>query len=125
MVAHRTLVIGMFVQDSDADIALNNLAEADFASKDISIAAAVPARAAALSNSPGLWATLTPDQISARLQTLGLARPDAAAYAAAVSSGGMFIAISASGTSAAAAQEMLSDQHATLVRTVALAVSAR
>ncbi|HLZ71862.1 MAG TPA: hypothetical protein VKV26_18315 [Dehalococcoidia bacterium] len=112
------LVIGLLPNDSDADIALNNLAEADFASRQISVLTSDPLRTAALTDTPGDWGQLTPAAAVERMRTLGVADADRQTVTTGLSNGGVLIVIRAANASTTAAQEMLADQKATLVRAV-------
>src|ERR1700736_6662807 len=107
MPVRQALVIGLFNHDTDADGALNNLAEADIPANSISIATNDYARAAALTSTPGPWATLSPDQVAARLQSIGVALHDAASYAVGIRAGSVFIAVRTAATTSAAVQELL------------------
>ncbi len=109
-------VIGLFARDMDADIALNNLTEADFAAETISVLTADPTRTSALTDVPGPLAAVPLDQLPATLTALGLAAGEADAYGARVAAGAVFLAIAAPAGAEAAATAMLTDQHAAAVR---------
>ncbi|HZQ36220.1 MAG TPA: hypothetical protein VFD32_09825 [Dehalococcoidia bacterium] len=111
-------VIGLLPNDSDAEIALNNLAEADFAARQISVLTTDPLRTAALTDTPGSWGQQTPDAAVERMRSLGVAEADRAAFRSGLDGGGVLIVIRTRRDTAAAAEEMLRDQQASLVRSV-------
>lgn len=112
------LVIGLLPGDSDAEIALNNLAEADFAARQVSVLTGDPLRTAALTDTPGEWGQQTPNAAIERMRALGVAEADREAFHTGLDAGGVLIVVRTSRDTAAAAGELLSDQKATLVRTV-------
>ncbi|HEY7293422.1 MAG TPA: hypothetical protein VH916_00215 [Dehalococcoidia bacterium] len=112
------IVIGLLPSDSDADIALNNLAEADFAARNISVLTGDPRRTAALTDTPGEWGSLTPSLALDRMRMLGVADADCKAFGSGLAAGGVLIVIRTTRDAARAAEETLLDQKATLVRAV-------
>jgi hypothetical protein len=112
------LVIGLLPNDSDAEIALNNLAEADYATRQISVLTTDPLRTAALTDTPGEWGQQTPDAAIERMRPLGVTEADREAFRTGLSGGGVLIVVRTSRDTAAAAAELLRDQKASLVRTV-------
>lgn len=111
-------VIGLLPTDSDAEIELNNLAEADFATRQISVLTTDPLRTAALTDTPGSWGQLTPDAAIERMRSLGVADADCEAFRTGLNGGGVLIVIRTQRNTTAAAEEMLRDQKASLVRSV-------
>jgi len=112
------IVIGLFASDSDADIALNNLAEAEFAASSISVLTSDRARTAALTDAKGPWSALSLPELATRLQALGVATADWMVYQDQIAGGACCIAVHTSDHAAAAAAEILVDQHAEQVRTL-------
>lgn len=116
----RTLVIGLLPTDSDAEIALNNLAEAEFKPSSISVATSDPRRTAALTDTPGALGKLAPDQAAARLQALGAAAEDCQRWQAGLAGGGVLVTVVTPPDAAAAAEEILANQKATQTRALRL-----
>ncbi|GEM_PF-1844399 len=114
--ADTMIVIGLLPNDGDADIALNNLAEADFSPQQISVLTTDPLRTAALTDTPGDWGRQTPDAALERMRVLGVTDADRETYRSGLAAGGVLIVIRTTSDTANAAQALLSDQQASLVR---------
>lgn len=108
-------VIGLFAGASEAEIALNNLAEADYDSSTISVVSADAARAQALSNAQGPLSRVAADRLPTRLEALGLSAQESATYGQRLASGAVFVAVEAPDGSENDAMEILTDQKAELV----------
>ncbi len=111
-------VFGLLPSDSDAEIALNNLAEAGYATRQISVLTSDPLRTAALTDTPGSWGRQTPDAAVERMRAIGMADADREAFRSGLNGGGVLIVVRASRDTAASAAESLRDQKATLVQLV-------
>ena len=114
----QTLVVGLFAAASDAELALDNLDEAEYEAAGISVAAADPAQARLLARVAGPLSGLSPGQFVARLSALGLSAVDAAAYAAGISSGGIAVTVTTPAGTEVAAGEILRDQRAQQIATL-------
>ncbi len=112
------LVFGLLPTDSDAEIALNNLAEADYATRQISVLTSDPLRTAALTDTPGSWGRQTPDAAAERMRALGMVDADREAFRSGLNGGGVLIVVRTSRDTADSAAELLRDQKATLVKLV-------
>lgn len=112
------VVVGLFARDSDAEIALNNLDEAEFPARSISLLASDPARAAVLTLVKGPWSGVAPAALATRLQRAGMAREDCQAFIARIDGGAAGIAVRVSRDTAAVAAEILTDQKADAVQTL-------
>src|SRR5690242_18653624 len=99
------IVIGLFARAEDAEILLNNLAEADFAADHISAIAVDPKTVQQLTDVRGPLSGLSPDQLVDRLQGMGMMAEDAQIYRARLQSGDTCIAVEVDPDTQAAAAE--------------------
>ncbi len=109
------MVIGIVADASKAESLLDNLAEADF--KSVSVIMSNVAQRNAIAKDAGPLKGVTAATLPAALAKAGLSKADAQAYANAVAGGGVLVAIGTPSGSANAAQEMLQDVSAQMVRT--------
>ena len=109
------MVIGLFTSLDHAAVCLSNLAEADFAPKDISLIMKTPSAAHALAKTSGRLNSVAVADLPKTLVKLGLSPADAETYRDGVVRGGAFIAIAAPDADDAA-KEMLQDHQAEKVR---------
>jgi hypothetical protein len=110
------LVIGLFAGASDAEIALNNLAEAGYDESMVSVVTNSASRTQKLTAARGELSQVAIDRLPARLAALGLPAADAQSCGARVAAGAILIAVAAPDGSEDAAAEILGDQKAELVR---------
>jgi hypothetical protein len=108
-------VIGLFGDASDAEIALNNLAEADYDSSTISVVTSGGARSRRLSDASGPLSLVGANQLPARLGALGLSEQDSGIYAERLAAGAVFIAVEAPDGSEDDAMKILASQKGELV----------
>ncbi len=111
------IVIGLFPTASDAALGLNNLAEAEFDFRGVSLVMNSPREVEALAEASGPLNGLPLEQLPGRLATMGLASSDAAGYRDGVAAGGVFIAVDAP-VGAEAAAEILKDANARDIRII-------
>jgi hypothetical protein len=109
-------VIGLFADESDAEIALNNLDEAGYEPATISVVTNEAKRTHTLTDVQGALSQVSADQLPSRLVALGLPTAESTSYGQRVAAGAVFFAIAAPAGSEDAAKEILSDQKAELVR---------
>lgn len=112
------LVAGLFAHTSDAELALDNLDEAEYAAAGISVVAQDPAQAKQLVRVAGPLSGLSPDQFVQRLEALGMSAADTAAYRAGLASGGIAVTVTAPPGSEEDAAGILRDQKAQRVSTL-------
>jgi hypothetical protein len=103
-------VVGLLASASDAESAVNNLAEQGVAERVISVVLASEADARAIIADGGPLRGATADGLAARLSTLGV--NDGQAYAQAVRAGAALIAVTASGGLATSVRETLAGYNA-------------
>jgi hypothetical protein len=109
-------VTGLFAAADDAEGALDNLDEADFGSDSVSVVAADPHAAAALSDAPGPLGRIGPEELLAHLAHLGLAPAQYQTYADALAKGAVCLVVFAPTGSEQSAAEILADQKASHVQ---------
>lgn len=111
------MIIGILTQVDDAEICLNNLAEADFQSSNISVVMKNPEEAKKISDTSGEFTGLSVDELIDRLIKLGLPKKNAKRYKDIIEGGGVFIAIStANRDEEQAVRESLKDANGQLIR---------
>ncbi len=109
------MVLGLFSTASEAALCLDNLAEADFDSHDISLVMKTRQDVDKIARVSGALTGLAPDELAARLVGFGLPAERAETYKAGVLNGEVFIAITPpSGEDSAA--EMLKDANAEAIQ---------
>ncbi len=111
-------VIGLFARASDAEIALNNLNEAEYEPSTISVITSDPSRTHTLTDVQGALSQVPVEQLPARLTALGLPAAESGGYGERVAAGAILIAVAAPPGSEEAAAEILSDQKAEMIRTL-------
>lgn len=109
-------VIGLFAAVDDAEGALDNLDEADFGGDSVSVVAADPHVAVALSDAPGPLGRIGPPELLARLLDLGLAPAQHQAYTDGLQAGAICLVLFAPPGSEQSAAEILTDQKASHVQ---------
>ena len=113
------LVIGLFPSAADAAQCLDNLAEADFSSDDISLVMQTRAAVEEISDARGRLTGLSVADLARTLAELGRSALDVQSYVQGVRDGGVFIAIDKSDDDVAAvAEEMLQDGNARIIRKI-------
>ena len=110
------LVIGIISKSSTAETLLNNLSEADFDLKDVSVMMRDQKARDAIAEDAGPFKGLALVDLVNRLVQVGLSKPDAQKYADAVAQGKVLIAIATPRESESAASEMLQDASAELIK---------
>jgi predicted O-methyltransferase YrrM len=101
------MVVGLFKSTSDAEIALNNLAEADFDASKISVVTDDPSTANIISDNTGTYTGYSMKSLLAALQKKGLTQ---------INNEQIVIVVETQNTDeAAAAKEILESQNATYV----------
>ena len=112
------MVLGLFQNVIDAEIALNNLSEADFNSQDISVIMEdIQAVKRIADVSGALTGTLDQNETQ-RLQKLGFTQGEVDNFQASLKVGGVIISIKAGPDSDKAAQEILADQKAQNIKVI-------
>ncbi len=110
------MVIGIIPDAASIATLLNNLKEAEFSLKDVSVIMAdVKARNAAAQDA-GPFKGVTAAQLAQKLGGAGLSPQDAKTYADAVRKGKVFVAIRTAAGGDKAAAEMLDDYSPEMVR---------
>jgi hypothetical protein len=105
------MIISILSQTDDAEGALNNLAEADFKTSNISVLMATKEQAQAISDTSGSLTGTSVENLADALVKLGL-KKDALKYQDMVKKGGVFIAVAAQGEDEEeAVKEILKDQN--------------
>ena len=112
------MVIGIIADSSTAEGFLNNLSEADFKLKNVSVIMSDPKLRDAIAKDTGPFRGITVSTLPTKLAKIGIAAPDAQPYVDAVTNGKVLIAVQAPKGSQQAAAEMFQDVKAELVRTV-------
>ncbi len=116
---YTVMIIGIFTQVDDAEICLNNLAEADFQSNNISVVMKDPEEAKKISYTSGEFTGLSTDELIDRLIKLGLSKKNAKRYKDTLEDGGVFIAVAtANSDQEKAVEEILKDQDGKLIKKV-------
>jgi hypothetical protein len=110
------MVIGMVPTSSSAETLLNNLAEADFKSAEISVIMQDQKTRDAIAKDAGPFKGVGVQQLPARLAKAGVPAKDAQSYVDAMARGQVFVAINTPKASAAAASEMLKDVSAQMIK---------
>jgi uncharacterized membrane protein len=112
------MIIGIFTQVDDAEICLNNLAEADSKPSNISVVMATKEQAQAISDTSGILTGTPVEDLANALIKLGL-KKDAIKYQDMVKKGGVLVAVSTeSKDEAEAVKEILKDQNGKLIKKI-------
>ncbi len=112
------MVIGIVPDVSSVETLLNNLSEAGFDLKTVSVILKDPALRNKIAKDTGPFKGATAADLAARLVKAGVSSQDAQAIMDAVNKGGAFVAIAPPGASQQAAVEMLNDYKPQLVKVV-------
>ncbi len=112
------MVIGVIPNSSSVETLLNNLQEADFALKDVSVIMADLKARNAIAKDAGPLKGVTPDKLAARLTQAGLSQQDAATISGAVNKGQVLVAIAPPKGSEQAAAAILKDYNPVLVKVI-------
>lgn len=110
------MVIGILPNSSSIETLLNNLKEADFDLKNVSVIMADPKARNAVAKDAGPFKGISPDKLPARLAQAGLSAQDAAAIVNAVTKGQVLVAIATTPDTEKAAGDMLKDYNPVLVK---------
>ncbi len=110
------MVIAIIPDAASIETLLNNLKEAGFSLKDVSIIMADVKARSALAQDAGPFKAVTAMQLAAKLAGAGVPAQDAKTYADAVSKGKVFVAIRTAPGGDKAAAEMLDDYAPEMVR---------
>lgn len=109
------MIIGV-VNPSSVQTLLNNLSEADFDLKTVSVVMQDPKQRAKMAKDTGPFKGITAATLGSKLAQLGMSAGDAKAYVDAVSKGGAFVAIAPPPASQQAALEMMNDYKPQLAK---------
>lgn len=112
------MVIGIVPDRSKTETLLNNLSEADFKLKDVSVITRDVKARQSITDDAGPLKGIAPGELAATLAKLGMAKDEAQAYADAILQGWFLVAVAVPHEAAAAAAEMLRDASAEKVRTL-------
>lgn len=110
------MIIAILPTASSTETLLNNLSEADFDLKQVSVIMRDVKQRNAIADDAGPLKGVQAKSLAARLTQAGLSQQDAKSYAAAVTKGQVLVAMIAPAGSEAAAQEMFQDHSATLIK---------
>jgi hypothetical protein len=112
------MVVGLLPDAAATEILLNNLAEAEFDLHTVSVVMRDARQRAAIAEEAGPLKGMAVDGLAEHLTQAGLSSQQAAAYAAAVQQGKVFVAIAVPESLAATVREMLNDHAAQLIQGV-------
>lgn len=112
------MVIGIIADNSTAEILLNNLSEADFKLKNVSVIMRDVKARNAITRDRGPFKGITFETLLDKLTKIGLSPTDAKPYVDAVTAGKAFVALAGPVGSEPAAAEMFHDVNGDLIRTV-------
>jgi hypothetical protein len=104
------MILGIIPDASTAEILLNNLSEAEFDLKDISVIMRDARLRKKIAKDSGPLKGVHYNQIAARLAQAGLDAQDAQRYQEAVAQGKVLVAMESPANAAEAAKEMFTDQ---------------
>ncbi len=110
------MVIAIIPDAASIETLLNNLKEAEFSLKDVSVIMADVKARNAVAQDAGPFKGVTAAQLAQKLAGAGLSPQDGKAYADAVSRGKVFVAIRTAPGGDKAAAEMLDDYSPEMVR---------
>ena len=106
------MIMGLLPDAAATEMLLNNLAEAEFDLRTVSVIMRDAKQRAAIAKEGGPLKGIAVDDLAEHLTHAGLPAPQAAAYVAAVQQGQVFVAIDVPQSLEAAAREMLTDHAA-------------
>ncbi len=112
------MVIGIISKSSTAETLLNNLAEADFDLKDVSVVMKDMKTRNAIAKDAGPFKGLAVSDLNKRLAQVGLSKQDVQTFSDAVTQGKVLIAVACPKESESAAGEMLKDAFAEFIKVV-------
>ncbi len=112
------MIIGILPNTSSTETLLNNLSEADFDLKTVSVILKDVKLRNKIAKDAGPFKGVTVANLATKLTGRGVSPADVQAYVDAINNGQVFVAIAPPQGSEAAAQEMLADYNPTLVRTL-------
>ncbi len=112
------MVIGIIPDASTAEILLNNLSEAEFNLKDVSVIMRDVKQRNAISKDQGPLKGASYDQVAARLAQAGLNMDEARQYQDAVAQGKVLVVMQTTPDTTAAAAEMFTDQSGEMVKEI-------
>ncbi len=112
------MIIGIIPDASTAEILLNNLSEADFNLKDVSLVMQDQKLRDKIAKDTGPLKGVRSDQVYATLVRAGLSGPDAQVYQDAVALGKVLAAMKTTPATVAAAKEMFADQSGELIKEI-------
>jgi hypothetical protein len=110
------MFIAILPNTSSTETLLNNLSEADFDLKQVSVVMRDLKQRKAVAKDTGPLKGANLNNLAARLAQAGLSQPDAQPYVDAVTQGKVLVAMMAPSGSEAAAQEMLQDHSAQMIK---------
>ncbi len=110
------MVLGIFDTISHAETALNNLIEAEFEPKDISVVTNNPSQTKLLGDFSGRIMKQSSGKLTQQLKKCGISEQDAKEYNTYVNNGGILITIEGSKESEDVASEMLKDHQAQYIK---------
>ncbi len=110
------MIIAILPTTSSVETLLNNLSEADFSLKTVSVFMRDAKLRAKIAKDTGPFKGVTAATLANKLTQLGVSTADAQAYVDAVNKGGVFVAIAPPAASQQAALEMLNDYKPQLVK---------
>jgi hypothetical protein len=114
----NSMIIGLLPDVAATESLLNNLAEAEFELRTVSVVMRDLKQRAALVEDAGPLKGINASELGRYLAQAGLASDQAEVYAAAVQQGKVFVAIDLLQSLAATAREMLGDHGAQQIREV-------
>jgi hypothetical protein len=112
------MVIGIIPDASTAESFLNNLSEAEFKLKNVSVILRDLKTRNAIAKDTGPFKGVTLNSLSGKLTQLGLSSQDAQPYVDAVTNGKALVAVLSPKGAEQAAAEMFKDASGELIRTV-------
>lgn len=112
------MIVGIISSSAHAETLLNNLSEADFNLKDVSVIMRDQKTRDAIARDAGPFKGLAPADLTRKLGQVGLANQEVKQCADAVTQGKVLIVMSPPPAAEAAAAEMLKDASAEFVKVV-------
>lgn len=112
------MVIGIIQDSSTTEGFLNNLSEADFKLRNVSVIMSDPKLRDAIAKDTGPFRGITLNTLPTKLGKIGIPATDTQPYVDAVTNGRVFVVVQTPKSSAQAAAEMFNDVKAELVRIV-------
>ncbi len=112
------MIIGLLPDAATTEILLNNLTEAEFDLRTVSVVMRDTSQRAALTKEAGPLKGISLNELAQHLIQLGLSSHEAQSYQAAVQQGKILVAIDVPERLATTAREMLDDHAAQLIQGV-------